>query len=158
MCCAATTECPVVSQAFLGLLSNLVSLMAPFWSTRGEWLGWRPTEDGRLLLYILVRAEIFCLFAKYSVSGELYTDDVFASSIRSLAADLDSVMSETCLWLSPSKTQLIWLGTRQYLHKLDHDLLVVRFSQFIFLTSVRYLRVTRLSPVHFTEPIARDIC
>src|SRR6218665_3957197 len=41
--------------------------------------------------------------------------------------------------LNPSKTQLIWLGTRQQILKLDFALLAAQFPQFTFLTSVRDL-------------------
>src|SRR6218665_371107 len=93
--------------------------------------------------------------SKYSASGHLYADDVQAyvhrppsqflditSSIASLAADLDSWMSSNRLSLNPSKTQRIWLGTRQQLLKLDFALLAAQFPQFTFLTSVRDLGVT----------------
>src|SRR6218665_1117729 len=89
------------------------------------------------------------VFAKYSASGHLYTDDGqdyvhgppsqfldITSSIASLAADLDSWMSSNRVSLNPSKTQLIWLGTRQQLLKLDVALLTAQFPQFTFLTSV----------------------
>src|SRR6218665_1765016 len=64
------------------------------------------------------------------------------SSIASLAADLDSWMSSNRQSLNPSKTQLIWLDTRQQLLKLDFALLAAQFPQFTFLTSVRDLGVT----------------
>src|SRR6218665_1361112 len=111
-----------VTHALLGSLFNLAS--------RGSVLG--P------LLYILFTADISRLFAKYSASDHLYADDVQAyghgppsqfldiiSSIASLAADLDSWMSSNRLSLNPSKTQLIWLGTRQQLLKLDFALLLL---------------------------------
>src|SRR6218665_2994674 len=107
-----------------------------------------------LYMYILFTADISRLFAKCSASGHLYADDVQAyvhgppsqflditSSIASLAADLDSWMSCNRLSLNPSKTQLIWLGTRQQLLKLDFALLAAQFPQFTFLTSVRDLGV-----------------
>ena len=87
------------------------------------------------LLYILLTVDISRLFAKYSASGHLSADDIQAyvhgpssqflditSSIASLAADLDSWMSSNRLSLNPSKTQLIWLGTRQQLLKLHLSL------------------------------------
>src|SRR6218665_967292 len=71
-----------------------------------------------------------------SVFSEL-RQSLLDSSIASLAADLDSWMSSNRLSLNPSKTQLIWLGTRQQLLKLDFALLAAQFPQFTFLTSVR---------------------
>src|SRR6218665_1095253 len=96
------------------------------------------------LLYILLTVDISRLFAKYSsASGHLSADDIQAyvhgpssqflditSSIASLAADLDSWMSSNRLSLNPSKTQLIWLGTRQQLLKLDFALFAAQFPQF----------------------------
>src|SRR6218665_1524385 len=101
------------------------------------------------LLYILFTADISRLFAKCSASGHLYADDVQAynymyvhrppsqflditSSIASLAADLDSWMSSNRLSLNPSKTQLISLGTRQQLLKLDFALLAAVSSIYLF--------------------------
>jgi len=51
-------------------------------------------------------------------------------------------MPSNRLSLNPSKTQLVGLGTRQQLLKLDFALLVAQFSQFIFLTPVHDLGVT----------------
>src|SRR5688572_9093864 len=53
-------------------------------------------------------------------------------------------MSSNRLSLNFSKTQLIWLGTRQQLIKLDYDLLAKQFPQFTFSTNVRNLGVTPL--------------
>src|SRR6218665_1390286 len=121
------------------------------------------------LLYILFTADISRLFAKYSASGHLYADDVQAyvhgrpsqflditSSIASLAADLDSWMPSNRLSLNPSKTQLIWLGTRQQLHvlKLDFALFAAQFPQFTFLTSVRDLGVTLDNTLSFSAHIS----
>src|SRR6218665_683816 len=93
------------------------------------------------LLYILFTADISRLFPKYSASGHLYADDVqayvhgppsqFLDITSSLAADLDSWMSSNRLSLNPSKTQLIWLGTRQQLLKLDFALLAAQFPQYL---------------------------
>src|SRR6218665_1949022 len=119
------------------------------------------------LLYILFTADISRLFAKYSVYGYLYADDVQAyvhgppsqfldiiSSIASLAADLDSWMSSNRLSLNPSKTQLIWLGTRQQLLKLDFPLFAVQILQFTFLTYVRDLGVTLDNTLSFSAHIS----
>jgi len=64
------------------------------------------------------------------------------SFIASLAADLDSWMSSNRLSLHSSKTQMIWLGTRQQLLKLDFALLAAQFPQFTILISVRDLGYT----------------
>src|SRR6218665_1830633 len=109
-----------VTHALLGFLSNLASLRALFWALSS-------TSYSQLifLVYLLDNSD----------SGHLYADDsqacvhrppsqflVLTSSIASLAADLDSWMSSNRLSLNPSKTQLIWLGTRQQLLKLHLSL------------------------------------
>src|SRR6218665_3069916 len=129
------------------------SQMVVLGDTRSSWV---PVQFGvphgsvlGPLLYILFTADISRLFPKYYASGHLYADDIQAyvhgppsqflditSSIASLAADLDSWMSSNHLSLNPSKTQLIWLGTRQQLLKLDFALIAAQFPQFTFLTSV----------------------
>src|SRR6218665_1283103 len=137
------------------------SQMMVLGDTRSSWV---PVQFGiprgsvlGPLLYILFTADISRVFAKYPASGHLYADDIeayvhgppsqfldFTSSITSLAADLDSWMSSNHLSLNPSKTQLIWLGTRQQLLKLDFALLAAQFPQFTFLTSVRDLGIITL--------------
>src|SRR6218665_1675652 len=123
------------------------SQMVVLGDTRSSWV---PVQLGvpqgsvlGPLLYILFTADISRLFAKYSASGHLYADDVQAyvhgppqflditSSIASLAADLDSWMSSNRLSLNPSKTQLIWLGTRQQLLKLNFALLATQLHSFL---------------------------
>src|SRR6218665_3509245 len=63
-------------------------------------------------------------------------------------------MSSNLLSLNPSKTQLIWLGTRQHLLKLDFALLAAQFPQFTFLTSVRDLGVTLDNTLSFSAHIS----
>src|SRR6218665_1244494 len=63
-------------------------------------------------------------------------------------------MSCNRLSLNPSKTQLIWLGTRQHLLKLGFALLGAQFPQFIFLTSVRDLGVTLDNTFSFSAHIS----
>src|SRR6218665_480345 len=50
-------------------------------------------------------------------------------------------MSSNRLSPNPSKTQLIWLGTRQQLLKLVFAVLAAQFPQFTFITFVRDLGV-----------------
>jgi hypothetical protein len=119
------------------------------------------------LLYILFTADIPLLFAKHSASGHLYADDVqtfvhgssyqqlaLCQSIESLSADLNSWMSSNRLSLNSSKTQLIWLGTRQQLNKLDYVLLAKHFPQFTFVANVRDLGVTIDNTLSFSTHIA----
>src|SRR5688572_4812114 len=55
---------------------------------------------------------------------------------------LEAWMSSNRLRLNPSKTQFIWLGTRQQLAKIDLAALATEFPQFAFSTTVRDLGVT----------------
>lgn len=56
--------------------------------------------------------------------------------------------------MNPTKTQLIWFGTRQQLLKLDFPLLAEKFPSFTFLSSVRDLGVVLDSMLTFSEHIA----
>ena len=63
-------------------------------------------------------------------------------------------MSSNRLSLNASKTQFIWFGTPQQLHKLDFALLSQKFPLFSFSSSVRDLGVTLDSSLTFTEHIS----
>src|SRR6218665_386997 len=63
-------------------------------------------------------------------------------------------MSSNRLSLNPSKTQLIWIGTRKQLLKLDFALLAAQFPQFTFLTSVRDLGVNLDNILSFSAHIS----
>src|SRR6218665_1369609 len=143
-----------VTHALLGFLSNLASLRALFWALSS-------------ISYSKLIFLVYLLNTLPLASGHLYADDVQAyangppsqflditSSIASLAADLDSWMSSNRLSLNPSKTQLIWLGTRQQLLKLDFALLTTQFPQFTFLTSFRDLGVTLDNTLSFSAHIS----
>src|SRR6218665_2495749 len=79
--------------------------------------------------------------------GQLYADDVQAY-LHCLASDVMAAiqamtlatgalvawMSSNRLRLNPSKTQYIWLGTRQQLAKLDLAAMAVRFPHYSLLT------------------------
>src|SRR6218665_3038757 len=62
--------------------------------------------------------------------------------ISCVSLDLHFWMKTNRLNLNPSKTQLIWFGTRQQLLKLDHKLIASTFPDFTFSSSVRDLGVT----------------
>src|SRR5688572_15063710 len=119
------------------------------------------------LLYILFTADIPLLFAKHSASGHLFADDVQAfvhgfpvhqlvlsQFIECLSSDLHCWMSSNRLSLNSAKTQLIWFGTRQQLHKLDFTILAQRFPLFTFSTAVRDLGVTLDSTLSFADHIS----
>jgi len=63
-------------------------------------------------------------------------------------------MSLNRLCLNSTKTQLIWLGTQQQLHKLNFSLLTDKFPSFTYSSSVRNLGVTLDSYLTFTEHIS----
>ena len=63
-------------------------------------------------------------------------------------------MKTNRLNLNPSKTQLIWFGTRQQLLKLDHKLIASTFPDFTFSSSVRDLGVTLDSELTFADHIS----
>src|SRR5688572_11096196 len=66
---------------------------------------------------------------------------------------LSAWMSSNRLRLNPSKTQYIWLGTRQQLDKLDLESLSAEFPTFTFSTSVRNLGVILDQELSFTGHI-----
>ena len=119
------------------------------------------------LLYILFTADIPSVLYKHQARGHLYADDVQAlvhglpyeqislvERMSSLLQDLHFWMSSNKLSLNPSKTQLIWFGTKQQLHKLDLQLLATLFPHFTFSSSVRDLGVTLDSALTFTEHLS----
>ena len=63
-------------------------------------------------------------------------------------------MSSNRLSINTSKTQFIWFGTPQQLHKLDFVLLSEKFPLFTFSSSVRDLGVTLYSSLTFTDHIS----
>src|SRR6218665_214303 len=120
------------------------------------------------LLYILFTDDISRLFAKYFASGHLYADDVqayvhgppsqfldIASSIASLAADLDSWMSSNRLSVNPSKIQLIWLGTTDlYLLPKLLNYIELRYSIEVAKV-VQFWRVSSRPPPCRGSPLSR---
>ena len=62
--------------------------------------------------------------------------------INSVSRGLHLWMMTNKLNLNPSKTQLIWFGTRQQLLKLDHKLIALTAPNFTFSSSVRDLGVS----------------
>src|SRR6218665_3830092 len=63
-------------------------------------------------------------------------------------------MKPSRLNLNPSKTQLIWFGTRQQLLKLDHKVIASSFPDFTFSSSVRDLGVSVDSELTFADHIS----
>ena len=119
------------------------------------------------LLFILYTADISSLFPLTNSSGHLFADDVQAyvhgspasqtilvQNIDSLSNRLHSWMASNRLSLNPSKTQYIWLGTRQQLKKLDFALLSAEFPHLSFSASVRDLGVTLDCQLTFKKHIS----
>jgi len=101
-----------------------------------------------LLLYIIYTSELGSLLAAQSVLGQLYADNIQVylhclasnaiAAVRAMTlatGALVTLMSSNRLWLNPSKTQYIWMGTRQQLAKLDLSAIAARFPHKILLSS-----------------------
>src|SRR6218665_587130 len=56
--------------------------------------------------------------------------------------------------LNPTKTQLIWFGSKQQLLKLDHKFIASTFNNFTFSSSVHELGVTLDSALTFANHIS----
>src|SRR6218665_595456 len=98
------------------------------------------------ILCILFTADLSTVLAKHKEKGHLYADDAddvqslrhglpsdqnhLAERISRVSLDLHFWMKTNRLNLNPSKTQLIWFGTRQQLLKLDHKLIASTFPDF----------------------------
>src|SRR6218665_868259 len=91
------------------------------------------------LLYIIYTSELGPLLVDCALLGQLYVDDVQAY-LHCLASDAMAVIRAMTLttgalvsWMSsnrllnPSKTQYIWLGTRQQLAKLVLAVMAISF-------------------------------
>jgi hypothetical protein len=166
-------SCGISSTPLLWLKSYLSdrSQMVVFDDSRSKWVEVRfGVPQGSVLgpiLYILYTADISLIFTKHAAIGHLYADDAQAflhgppadqlsivSSIDALAHDLHLWMSANRLCLNSTKTQFIWFGTRQQLHKLDYSLLALKFPSYTYSSSVRDLGVTLDSSLTFAEHIS----
>src|SRR6218665_3559139 len=102
-----------------------------------------------LLLYIICTSELGSLLAAQNVLGQLYADDIQVylhclasnaiAAVRAMTlatGALVALMSSNRLWLNPSKTQYIWMGTRPQLAKLeDLSAIAASFPHKILLSS-----------------------
>ena len=169
-------------QISFGLSGNFLSWLGSFLSERSFCVvhgpsrsSWVPAPYGLPqgsvlgpLLYIIYTSEIGSLLTASAVLGHLYADDVQAylhclatnatDAVRAMSLALGALeawMSSNRLRLNPSKTQFIWLGTRQQLAKLDLSTIAADFPQFVFSSVVRDLGVTLDQELTFAPHINR---
>ena len=79
------------------------------------------------LLYVLYTAPMFQVIAQYRVYTHQYADDIQLylcvplTEAAVAAARLDACLVDVKVWLkaNPSKTQVLWLGSRQQLDKVQ---------------------------------------
>ena len=104
------------------------------------------------LLYLLYTADVCSLLTSQGLLHQLFADDVQAY-IHTHSADAVATVSQMCLtmdvlssWmasnrllLNPSKTQLIWLGSRRQLQGIDFPQLTLLFPHITFSFTVRDL-------------------
>src|SRR6218665_3912981 len=104
------------------------------------------------ILYILFTADLPTVLAKHKAKGHLYADDVqslihglpsdqihLVERISCVSLELHFGMKTNRLNLNPSKTQLIWFGTRQQLLRLGNKLIASTFPDFTFSSSVTWV-------------------
>ena len=116
------------------------------------------------LLYLLYTADITRIFSKQAVTGHLYADDTQAfttgpansqlsliGKINSLTLELHLWMSANRLCLNPSKTQLIWFGSKHLLQTVDYALLARLYPSLSFSHVVRNLGVHLDSALTFSH-------
>ena len=118
------------------------------------------------LLYIMFTADLSTLLATCSLLSHSYADDVQSyvhcrpseagETVRLMVSAADALttwLSSNRLRLNSSKTQYIWLGTRQQLAKLDLVSLANEFPLVSFSTSVRDLGVILDQELTFSKHI-----
>ena len=86
------------------------------------------------LLFLLYMADLFEVIAKHGARAHFYADDgqqyctstrqlyrlkTRSDSLRTVSCEVEAWMCASPLRLNPQKTQLIWLGSRQQLDKLN---------------------------------------
>jgi hypothetical protein len=122
------------------------------------------------LLYLLYTAELFDLIAKCGMTAHCYADDTqvyvctpptdvpaAVERFRSCVEQIEWWLQSNRLKMNAEKTQVIWLGTRQQLEKVNIDEIQLSSASIPVSTSVVDLGVSIDSQLTMSEHVA-SVC
>ena len=158
-------------QWFTSYLTNR-SQMVVMGDSRSEW---SPIQFGvpqgsvlGPLLYLLYTSDLSAILNSGGLSAHLYADDTQAyihgpvnsqislvQTILQVQDFLSSWMSSNRLCLNNNKTQLIWLGSKHLLSKIDYSILNSHFPGVVFQSCVKNLGVILDSSLSFADHLSR---
>ena len=115
---------------------------------------WHTTTHKKFLLYVLYTAELFSVVAQHQLRLHMYADDsqvyvtTLAKDAAAAAARLSVAIADINDWtkasrlrLNPSKTQVMWLGTKRQLDKIIIKDILLLSTVVPVVDSARNLRV-----------------